>query len=111
MAQLYNAADAYVTPSLEDNLPNTIVEALSCGIPCVGFRIGGIPEMIDHEINGYLAQPRDAVDLATGINYVLRPELSETLSQQALKKALSAYGETNVANKYLHLYQQAIDRK
>ena len=111
MAQLYNAADAYVTPSLEDNLPNTIVEALSCGIPCVGFRIGGIPEMIDHETNGYLAQPRDAADLATGINYVLRPELSETLSQQALKKALSAYGETNVANKYLHLYQQAMDRK
>lgn len=111
MAQIYNAADAYVTPSLEDNLPNTIVESLSCGIPCVGFRIGGIPEMIDHLQNGYLAEPRNAADLADGIRYVLRPELSEHFSTMAVKKALSAYGETNVANKYIAIYQQALRQK
>lgn len=45
---VYNASDLFVLPSLEDNLPNTIMEAMACGVPCVGFKSGGIPEMIDH---------------------------------------------------------------
>ena len=69
--ELYNAADVLVTPSLQENLPNTIMEALSCGIPCVGFDIGGIPEMIDHKSNGYVAEYKSAEDLARGIRWVL----------------------------------------
>lgn len=47
LAEVYNAVDLFVTPSLQDNLPNTIVEAMSCGTPCVGFNVGGIPQMIE----------------------------------------------------------------
>ncbi|MBQ3312818.1 MAG: glycosyltransferase, partial [Prevotella sp.] len=56
IVDVYNAADVFVLPSLEDNLPNTIMEAMACGVPCVGFRVGGIPEMIDHQKNGYVAR-------------------------------------------------------
>mgnify|MGYP000046056955 CR=1 FL=1 len=48
LVDIYNSVDLFVTPSLEENLPNMIMEAMSCGIPCVGFNVGGIPEMIDH---------------------------------------------------------------
>ncbi|WP_445153242.1 glycosyltransferase [Aeromonas hydrophila] len=48
---LYNAADLFVAPSLQDNLPNTLVESLSCGTPCVAFKIGG---MIDLIPNAYI---------------------------------------------------------
>lgn len=44
LVDIYNAVDLFVTSSLEENLPNTIMEAMSCGIPCVGFNVGGIPE-------------------------------------------------------------------
>ena len=44
IVQTYNAADLFVIPSVSDNLPNTIMEALACGLPCVGFAAGGIPE-------------------------------------------------------------------
>ena len=84
MAMMYAAANVFVTPSLQDNLPNTIVEAMSCGTPCVGFRIGGIPEMIHHQQDGYVAHYCDASDLAEGIRYVLaNPELG-TLPNTAL---------------------------
>ncbi len=53
-------------PSLEDNLPNTIMESMACGVPGVGFKVGGIPEMIDHQKTGYVANYRDADELAKG---------------------------------------------
>ena len=101
MAMMYAAADVFVIPSLQDNLPNTIAEAMSCGTPCVGFSIGGIPEMIDHQVNGYVAKYKDANDLASGILYVLSHDMREA----ALHKAASAYGETHVAQKYINVYE------
>ena len=101
MPSIYNAADAFVTPSLQDNLPNTIAEAMSCGTPCVGFNIGGIPEMIDHMQNGYVARYRETADLADGISYVI----SHDLRQNAHFKATTNYDETSVAQQYIKLYQ------
>lgn len=111
MAQIYNMADVFITPSLEDNLPNTIVESMSCGVPCVGFRVGGIPEMIDHQINGYLAETANATDLAEGIRFVLQDNRHQALSEQALHKALAMYGETNVASKYIAVYRRIADKR
>ena len=101
MATMYAAADVFVIPSLQDNLPNTIAEAMSCGTPCVGFNVGGIPEMIDHQQNGYVAKYRDVTDLAEGICYVLSHDMREA----ALHKASSAYGETHVAQNYINVYE------
>ena len=101
MATMYAAADVFVTPSLQDNLPNTIAEAMSCGTPCVGFKVGGIPEMIDHQQNGYVAKYKDVTDLAEGICYVLSHDMREA----ALHKASSAYGETHVAQNYINVYE------
>lgn len=104
MVQLYNAVDIYVTPSLQDNLPNTIMEALACGIPCVGFKVGGIPEMIDHQENGYVAQYKDAEDFAHGILWTLSADY-ETLSRQARNKVMVTYSENAVAHKYMEVYE------
>ena len=108
MAKVYNAVDVYTIPSLEDNLPNTIAEAQACGRPCVGFRVGGIPEMIDHQENGYIAEYRNAKDFAQGIYWVLQEADSEILSQKARKKAIAAYGEDSVAKQYIQLYGEAL---
>jgi glycosyltransferase involved in cell wall biosynthesis len=108
IAQLYNAVDIYVTPSLEDNLPNTIMEAMSCGTPCVGFNIGGIPEMIDHKVNGYVAAYKSSEDLAAGICWCLNPQNRSALSEQALLKVKSSYAESVVAKQYVELYSKMI---
>ena len=70
MALLYNAADLFVLPSRIDNFPSTGVESLACGTPVVAFRIGGLPDMVDHKMNGYLAEPFEVDDLARGMEWV-----------------------------------------
>ena len=105
IAQLYSAADLFVTPSLQDNLPNTIVEAMACGVPCVGFDVGGIPEMISHKQDGYVADYCDSIDFAQGIAWCLNDSRYADLSRAARESALATYGESAVAHRYLEVYQ------
>lgn len=111
IALLYSAVDLFVTPSLQDNLPNTIVEAMSCGTPCVGFHVGGIPEMIDHQVNGYVANYRDSGDLADGIAWALEQTRHNRLREQAREKAVATYGEATVAQRYLAVYRASLQEK
>ena len=104
---IYSAVDLFVTPSLSDNLPNTIMEAMACGVPCVGFKVGGIPEMIDHLKNGYVANYRDAKDLASGIRWVLDEANGEELTKNALHKVHANYSQTAVAMQYIEVYNHA----
>ena len=108
VVDVYNAADVFVLPSLSENLPNTIMEAMACGVPCVAFKVGGIPEEIDHLKNGYVAAYRDAADLAKGIAWVLQEADYESLSSQAVHKVTHCYSQQSVAVKYLDVYQQAM---
>lgn len=105
---LYNAIDVFVTSSLEENLPNTIMEAMACGVPCVGFRIGGIPEMIGHKKNGYVASYKDTDDLAAGIDWVLNKADRDELFRNARRKVEKNYSEAVVAKQYIQLYQRLL---
>ena len=108
MAELYNAADVFVLPSLSENLPNTIMESMSCGVPCVGFEVGGIPEEIDHMQNGYVARYKSAEDLAAGIRWVLFESDYKSLSDNAVKKVASHYSQQAVAMKYISVYEKTL---
>ena len=103
MRDVYNAADLFIIPSLQDNLPNTIMESMACGTPVVGFNTGGIPEMIDHKENGYIATYKDASDLINGIFHTLDHQVE--FGKSARKKVLDNYTEDKVAKKYIEFYQ------
>ena len=123
---LYAAADVFIAPSVRDNLPFTVMESMSCGTPCVAFEIGGMPDMIDHKKNGYLARPFDTNDLAKGIEFVLygNSELSEgkrsgagefldkeriqRMRQKARKKAEDMFDLETCAGSYLKLYEEIL---
>lgn len=105
MPYLYNAADLFVTPSLQENLPNTIMESMACGTPCVGFNIGGIPEMINHKQNGYVAAYKDAQDLAKGLMWVLQ-ETTDKLVKNARNKVVENYSEETIAKRYIDIYNK-----
>lgn len=111
LVDIYNSADVFVLPSLEDNLPNTIMESMACGVPCVGFRVGGIPEMIDHKTNGYVAEFKDATDLATGLFWTLCEADRDELRCRTVQKVQAQYSQTSVSHRYIEVYNQALAMK
>jgi glycosyltransferase involved in cell wall biosynthesis len=108
LVQVYNAASVFVLPSLEDNLPNTVMEALACSTPVVAFNTGGLSEMISHLSNGYLSEYRSAESLAEGIYEVLFKQDYAALSRNARQKVLDTYSESMVAEKYKALYKNLL---
>ena len=102
MALLYSACDLFVLPSMQDNLPNTILEALACGTPCVGFDTGGISDLIQHKSNGYLARLRDTADLADGIQWTVTQSWNATTIHQAI---VQQYALPHIAEQYQKLYE------
>lgn len=109
LALTYAAADVFVAPSMQDNLPNTVMEAIACGTPCVAFNIGGMPDLIDHQCNGYLAQPFYTEELAHGITWILAdPERHRQLAETARKKAEQEFALEKQATRYVTLFHQVL---
>lgn len=111
IVKMYQAADCFVIPSLEENLPNMIMEAMSCGIPCVGFKTGGIPEMIQHKKTGYLSEYKSSEDFANGIRYVLANSEEKQLSVTSREFVLANYSEESVSNRYIEIYNSLITNR
>ena len=110
IVDVYNAADVFVLPSLSENLPNTIMEAMACGVPCLAFGVGGIPEEIDHLHNGYVARYRDAADLARGLHWLLDEADRETLGREAVRHVAQHYSQHAVAMRYIDLYNRLLGK-
>jgi len=106
MAMIYNAADVFTLPSLEDNLPNTVVESLACGTPVVGFDVGGVSDMVEHGKSGYLAPVQDVVKLAHGIEWCLTYEQPLEMRQLCRKRAEDLFGVERQAKEYNVLYSR-----
>lgn len=111
IVSIYCSADVYVLPSLEDNLPNTLMESMACGVPCVGFRVGGIPEMIDHRRTGYIANFKDAASLAEGMYWTLCEADRGSLREACLAKVAHCYSQQSVAMQYIEVYNELIALK
>lgn len=109
IAKIYNAADVFVGPSRQDNFPGTFLEAAACGIPAVGFDVGGIPEIVEHQKTGYIARPFDTSDLAKGIIWCLENNKSNELGLLARAKVVNNFSFDIIAKKHLELYHEIID--
>lgn len=107
LSSFYALSDLFICPSVVENLPYTCLESICCGTPVVAFETGGIPDIIEHKYNGYLAKPFDSNDLYNGIEYVL--EHKEKLSENALIKANRDFDSTEIVNKYIRLYNTTIE--
>jgi glycosyltransferase involved in cell wall biosynthesis len=106
---LYSASDVVAVPSREDNMPLTAMEAHACGRPVVGFHVGGLPDIVDHEVTGHLARPFDSVDFAAGLCLLLeRSTTGNDLAHEARARALQVWSPDVVVPAYLSIYETAL---
>lgn len=104
MSAVYSAADVFVIPSVEDNLPNTILEALMCGTPVIGFPIGGVPDAVENGVNGYICDSVSAEHLADTIQKFLRQP--DVLDRRLIREsAVEKFDQRVQAESYLNLYK------
>ena len=108
MALAYATADVFILPSREDNLPNTMIESLSCGTPIIGFPIGGIKETIQNGFNGYLCSEVSIQDLRITIEMFFENSLSFN-SDKISKDAHNKFDNKKQATKYIQVYKNALD--
>ncbi|MBV8378492.1 MAG: glycosyltransferase family 4 protein [Verrucomicrobia bacterium] len=108
LSMVYNVADLFVICSLEDNLPNTVLEAMACGVPTVGVRVGGIPEMVRDGVNG-LTAAADPDALAAAIRDLLNgTERRAAMSASCRRIAVQEYSLERQAQRYNQLYKELI---
>ena len=111
LALVYSAADLLVLPSREDNLPNTMLEAMACATPVVGFAIGGIPDFVINEQTGFLAQKDDYRDLAAAIStaYEARFDLS-IMGSNCREMILNECTKEVQAKRYTEVFSQVLSK-
>ncbi len=109
LAQIYSAADLFVIPSLQDNLPNTVLESLACGTPVVGFAAGGIPDVVRPGITGELAPVGNVAALADVIQSLfLEGAKRKTLAENCRRIAIAEFSLEVQAKQYMALYQELL---
>lgn len=104
MALVYNAADVFVLPSLQDNLPNTVLESMACGTPVAAFATGGIPDIVEHGSTGWLAPPLDTARLAEAVDWCLHHSPVD-IRQRCRIRMEKHFSLEMQARRYLDLYQ------
>jgi glycosyltransferase involved in cell wall biosynthesis len=108
LAGVYAACDAFLLPSLEDNLPNTMVEAICCGTPVIGFATGGVAEAIEHGKSGLVVAAGDTEGLAREIlRFLADARLRETL-QSGCETQGTRYSLPLQARRHEALYQTLV---
>lgn len=108
---LYAAADVFVIPSRQNNLPNTGLEAHACGTPVVAFRTGGLVGIVDDRCTGALADPFEPESLAAAIRWVLEdPQRRQQLGVAARHRAERLWDPARVAGIYAKVYWQVLEQ-
>jgi len=112
LAELYSAADIFILPSLEDNLPNTMLESMACGTPVVAFAIGGIPDVVVDEENGCLAGPGDEKQLAEKIlSLAFDEDKRKKMAQKCRELTENNFTLSVQARRYVELFSELLREK
>jgi glycosyltransferase involved in cell wall biosynthesis/tetratricopeptide (TPR) repeat protein len=105
LAEIFSAADVFVIPSLQDNLPNIVLESLACGTPVAGFSVGGIPDMVQHERTGHLASVGDVGELAKSVRWILE-HVDTAMRERCRRTVEEMFSPCAQAGAFMDLYER-----
>jgi glycosyltransferase involved in cell wall biosynthesis len=105
LPEIYSSADLVIVPSRQDNYPNTVLEAQIMGVPVLAFNVGGISDMFDHKISGWLAEPYEVEDMVRGILWWLVDGFDKNTRKKIRDIASYKFGSRIIASQYLEIYK------
>ena len=109
LVNLFSAVDLLVVPSRSESFSQVTLEAQSCGLPVVGFNIGGIPDILIHQKTGWISEAFDVIDFSNGIEWILNEEgRSEILGLEGRKNVINKFSPERVSKQYYDLYQKVM---
>ncbi len=110
--ELYNVCDVFVLPSLIEPFGMVLIEAMACGKPIIGSRVGGIVDIVEDGTNGFLAQPKDSHQLAIKIEMLLADKkLRRELGSNGRKRVENTFSYKAIAEKAVKIYEKALEIK
>ncbi|MBA7657123.1 D-inositol-3-phosphate glycosyltransferase [subsurface metagenome] len=108
----YSAADIFVIPSSYDNFPNAVLEAMSCSLPVIATRVGGIPQQITHYKNGLLVKSENIDEFKKAILYLLTHEdLARAMGKENRELVKRKYNWLRSAQRLKEIYESLLKRK
>jgi len=108
----YSAADLFIFPTRADNLPLVLQESMACGTPMVSFNVGGVPDLVRHNVTGYLATPENTEDFSQGIIQLLKDDKTrQKMSQNCRAIAIDEYSLKLQVKRYIEIYQQLLSTR
>ncbi|HEX8932388.1 MAG TPA: glycosyltransferase family 4 protein [Patescibacteria group bacterium] len=107
MPKVYNGADIFALPSENETFGQVFIEAMSCGLPVIGTKVGGIPEIISDAYNGYLVPPDDSSILAQKIAKLLNDPLTRT---KFINAGIKTVEEEFTSEKQLYNFQKMLEK-
>ena len=111
ISDIYNLADIFCISSLDDNFPTTVLEAMACGIPVAGFKVGGIPEQVIKGC-GFMVKSKDIEALGKAIGSVLTyDEMRRNFGENCRKRVLQNYSISKFTDNYIRLYSEVLKEK
>ncbi len=108
MAELYRSAALTINPSHVDNMPNSVLESMACGVPVVSTRVGGVPFIVEDGRTALLVPPADEQAMANAVVRVLSDEALATSLAEAGKCEVSRYDWAHVRDQWLQAYQDVM---
>jgi glycosyltransferase involved in cell wall biosynthesis len=109
MARYYAAADIYLQGSLADTFPNTVLEAMACGLPVVATRVGGVPEQVAHGKTGHLVPVGRAAEMAEAISALIgNKDMRCAMGASAVARVRAQFDLERQIQTYLDYYREIL---
>ena len=106
------ASTLLALPSLEDNCPMTVLEAMASGVPVVAANVGGVPDLIEDAKTGLLCDPLDAGSMRNAVEKLLgQPSLAQTLAKEANRRAHGRFHPAVIARRHLEIYREVLNTR
>jgi glycosyltransferase involved in cell wall biosynthesis len=107
--EFYHAADMFIFPSIREGFPNVLLEAMSCGLPCIATKIGGVTDIMQNDHQGLMVPPAASHELAQAITYsAAHPDARKKWSENAVRTIHPRFELSHTVSEYVSLYSELL---